>query len=161
MASACMIIQRSITTSCVCHGKRNFRKFLLYNKRGTKKFKEQQAIKPHPQIPIDRRGVRLTGYYLGEKWVEVPEMIPEIIVPSLEGFNLKPYVAYHISEVQQSEFTPKDLFDAVYSKKITDDFRNKKLAEDGSPLNPSDNEKLTAEEAKLLAGKTGCDLFGD
>lgn len=55
MASACMILQRGIATSCVCHGKRNFRKFLLYNKRGSRSFKEQQAKNPDPDIPIDSK----------------------------------------------------------------------------------------------------------
>lgn len=86
-------------------------------------------------------------------------MIPEIIVPSLKEFNLKPYVAYHEKEVTQSEFTPQDLFDAIYAPKVVDDFKNEKLAEDGTPLNPNDYEKLTAEEAKVLAGKTGCDIW--
>jgi hypothetical protein len=39
------------TTACVC-GKRNFRKFPLYNKRGSKLFKAQQFKKPDPNIPI-------------------------------------------------------------------------------------------------------------
>lgn len=161
MASASIIIRRGITTSCVCHGKRNFRKFLLYNKRGTRNFKAAQAIKPSPDVPIDHRGVRPIGYQVGDRFIKVPEMTPEIIVPSLEGFDLKPYVAYHKTEVQQSEFTPKDLFNAIYARKIVSDFKNEKLAEDGSPLDPSEHEKLTPEEAKLLAGKTGCDLFGN
>lgn len=109
---------------------------------------------------ISDRGVRPIGYELNGKFIEVPEMIPELVVPSLEGFTLKPYVAYHINEVQQSEFTTEDLFNCVYADKIVEDFNAKKLAEDGSPLEPSDNEKLTANEAKLLAGKTGSDLFG-
>jgi hypothetical protein len=33
-------------------------------------------------------GVRPVGYYLGETFVNVPEMIPELIVPDLEGFQV-------------------------------------------------------------------------
>lgn len=59
----------------------------------------------------------------------------------------------------QSKFTAQDLFDSVYSQKITEDFQSNKLDEFGNPLEPSENEKLTAEEAKILAKKTGTDIF--
>lgn len=55
MASACVIISRQISTSSVCHGKRNFRKFLVLNKRGSRAFKEEQAKNPNSDIPIDRK----------------------------------------------------------------------------------------------------------
>ena len=42
------------TTACAC-GKRNFRKFPIYNKRGTKAFKAKQAKNPHPDVPIHSR----------------------------------------------------------------------------------------------------------
>ena len=86
-------------------------------------------------------------------------MIPELIVPSLEGFDLKPYVTYQSENVVQEEFTPQDLFDAVYATKILEDFEKGKLTPDGQPLNPSENEKLTREEAKLQVSKTGADMF--
>lgn len=47
----------------------------------------------------------------------------------------------------------------VYAQKIVKDFKEGKLDESGKPLEPSDNEKLTAEEAKLKARQTGCDIF--
>lgn len=46
------IISRSISTTSVRNGKRNFKKFSLYNKRGTRIFKKQQAENPDPEIPI-------------------------------------------------------------------------------------------------------------
>ncbi|XP_029665533.1 39S ribosomal protein L41, mitochondrial [Formica exsecta] len=159
MASSCMILRRGIATSCICHGKRNFRKFLLYNKRGSRNFKEQQAKNPDPDIPIDKRGVKDTGYKVDGKFVHVPEMVPELIVPSLEGFTLKPYVSYRVENFTEPEFTAQDLFDAVYSNKIKEDFANNQLAENGEPLNPSDYEKLTQQQAKDNASKTGCDIF--
>lgn len=64
MASSCMILRRGIATSCICHGKRNFRKFLLYNKRGSRNFKEQQAKNPDPDIPIDSELLILICYYI-------------------------------------------------------------------------------------------------
>ncbi|XP_072754149.1 large ribosomal subunit protein mL41 [Anoplolepis gracilipes] len=161
MASSCMILRRGIATSCICHGKRNFRKFLLYNKRGSRNFKEQQAKKPDPDIPIDRRGVRHTGFRVNDRYVEVPEMIPELIVPSLEGFTLKPYVSYRVEEFTEPQLTAQDLFNAVYSKKIKEDFANNQLDENGEPLNPSEYEKLTPQQAKDNASKTGCDIFDE
>lgn len=86
-------------------------------------------------------------------------MIPELIVPSLEGFTLKPYVSYKVDHFIEPEFTPQELFDAVYAKKIEDDFASGQLDENGQPLNPSEYEKLTLQQAKDNAGKTGCDLF--
>lgn len=159
MASACMILRRGISTSCVCYGKRNFRKFLLYNKRGTRAFKEEQRTNPDCDIPIDRRGVKRTGYREGNKWIDVPEMIPELIVPSLAGFELKPYVSYKVEKFTQNEFTAKDLFNFVYAEKIKNDFKNGQLGPNGEPLNPSEYEKMTPQEAIDHAGKTGCDLF--
>lgn len=55
MASSCLILQRGISTSCVNYGKRNFRKFLLLNKRGSRDFKKKQATDPNPEYPIDSK----------------------------------------------------------------------------------------------------------
>jgi len=140
-------------------GKRNFRKFLLYNKRGTKIFKERQTTKERDPELFHDLGVRPVGYGAGDRFVKVPEMIPELIVPDLTGFKLKPYVSYRTPDVVQSEFTSKDLFDAVYSEKIVKDFKDGKLSEMGEPLEPSQEELLTPEEAYNQARKTGTDIF--
>lgn len=153
------IIKRSISTSSQLNGKRNFRKFLLYNKRGPRAFKKEQITNPHPAVPIDKRGVRETGYMFQGIFNEVPEKIPELIVPDLTTTKLKPYVSYKTPDVIQSEFTSEDLFNAVYSKKIIEDFKNGKLKEDGSPVEPSENESLDAETAWIRARKTGSDIF--
>lgn len=50
-----MILRRGIATSCVRNGKRNFRKFDLHGKRGSRNFKEQQQKNPDPDIPIDSK----------------------------------------------------------------------------------------------------------
>lgn len=50
MASACLIISRGISTSCANYGKRNFRKFPLYGKRGSRLHKEREAG-PNPVLP--------------------------------------------------------------------------------------------------------------
>ncbi|CAH0400798.1 unnamed protein product [Chilo suppressalis] len=150
--------KRSISVSAPREGKRNFRKFVIPNKRGTRLQKQRQASSD-PELPIDKRGVRDTGYVLDGRFVQVPEMIPELIVPDLKDCDLKPYVSYKAADVVQSEFTPQQLFDAVYSKKIVTDFKQGKLDEDGSPLEPSDEENLQPKEAVARARRTGSDIF--
>lgn len=73
--------------------------------------------------------------------------------------QLKPYVSYRTPDVVQSEFTSRDLFDAVYSEKIVKDFKDGKLSETGEPLEPTQEEVLTPEEAYNRARKTGTDIF--
>ena len=34
-------------------------------------------------------------------WEHIPEMVPELVVPDLEGFQLKPYVSYRTKEIYQ------------------------------------------------------------
>lgn len=154
--------RRCISTTTSLAGKKNFRKFYLPNQRGTRSFRERQKTNPNPYIPIETYGVRRTT--MADEFgnvVDVPEMIPEFIVPDLKDFPLKPYVSYRATPFTQGEFTPEDLFGAVYSQKIVDDWNKKQLNEDGSPKNPSEDELLSAEEACLQARKTGSDIFGD
>lgn len=153
------ISKRNISLTAPCKGKRNFNKFMIINKRGSRLHKKQQATSLNPELEIDKRGVRDTGYMLDGRFVKVPEMIPEIIVPDLKDCDLKPYVSYKAANVVQSEFTPQQLFDAVYGRKIVKDFKAGKLDEDGQPLEPSDEEKLQPEEAVKRAKKTGSDIF--
>merc|ERR1712002_1069731 len=119
---------RTISTTVTSFGKRNFRKFMVYGKRGTKQFKEQLKKDPHSEFrKLFNRGARPVGSYVGKKFEIIPEMIPEIVVPNLEDFKLKPYVSYRVPGVIQGEFGPQDLFHAVYSKKIAEDFKAGKL----------------------------------
>lgn len=91
--------------------------------------------------------------------MEVPEKVPELIVPNLTGCKFKPYVTYKMTEVVQSQFTSEDLFNAIYAQKIMDDYKNGKINDDGSSKEPSYEEKLTPEEAYNKARKTGSDIF--
>ncbi|XP_063993508.1 large ribosomal subunit protein mL41 [Diachasmimorpha longicaudata] len=159
MSSIFPILRRGISTTAVVSGKRNLRKFTLYNKRGTREFKERQRHNPDPDIPIFHRGTRTTGIKVGEKFVLIPEMVPELIVPNLEGCDLKPYVSYQSTRVVQSAFKPRDLFNAIYADKIKKDFEAKKLDDNGNSLEPSNFESLLPHEAQALAGKTGSDIF--
>ncbi|OAD59002.1 39S ribosomal protein L41, mitochondrial [Eufriesea mexicana] len=159
MASTFTVITRQISTSSTCYGKRNFRTIQLYNKRGSRAFKKERATDPNCDIPIDRRGVKPTGHYVNNKWVNIPEMIPELVVPSLKDFHLKPYVSYRATGITKREYTAKDLFNLVYANKIRQDFKKGQLDENGESLNPSEYEKMTAEEARIKAEMTGSDKF--
>ncbi|KAL0871033.1 hypothetical protein ABMA27_004842 [Loxostege sticticalis] len=152
------ISKRTISLSAPLEGKRNFRKFPIPNKRGSRLHKKQQAG-PNPELEVDRRGVRDTGYMLNGRFVKVPEMIPELIVPDLTNCELKPYVSYKAADVIQSEFTAQQLFDAVYSKKIVTDYKEGKLDQEGNPLEPSKEENLQPDEAVAAARRTGSDLL--
>lgn len=154
--------RRCISTTASLANKKNFTKFYLPNQRGTRAWREKQKTNPDPRYPMETYGVRNTTIIdeFGKK-VECAEKIPEFIVPDLKDFELKPYVSYRATPFTQSEFTPEDLFNAVYSQKIVDDWNKKQLNEDGSSKNPSEDELLTAEEAKIRARKTGSDIFGE
>lgn len=155
-----LIAKRTISTSAALAGKRNFRKFQFPNKRGTRAFKEKQRTDPHPEIPIDKRGVRDTGFIDNKgRYLEVPERIPEMIVPDLTGFQLKAYVSYRAPRITQSEFTAEDLFNSVYAQKIVDDWNKKQLNEDGTSKNPSKEESMDSYRAWQEARKTGSDIF--
>lgn len=134
-------------------------KFLFrYNKRGTRQFKEERHVN-NPEMPIDKRGVRDTGFYVQGVYKEVPQMIPQLVVPDLTDCKFKPYVTFKSPEVIQDEFTSQDLFNAIYARKVIDDFKNDKLNEDGSSREPSVDEQLTPDEAHFRARKTGSDIF--
>lgn len=157
------LARRCISTTSVVAGKRNFRKFYIPSEvRGTRSFREKQKTNPDPRIPLETYGVRKTTITdENGDVVEIPEMIPELIVPDLKDFELKPYVSYRSADFQQSEFTAEDLFNAVYSSKIVEDWNKKQLNENGSPKSPSQDELLEPEEAFLRARKTGSDVFGE
>lgn len=100
----------------------------------------------------DTMGIRWPGYWFKRKFVYVKEMEPELVVPDLEGFQLKPYVSYRTEEVDVPAMTAKDLFDAVYAEKITQQFKENGIDEFEVPQESIDN-------ARLSALQTGSDLF--
>ena len=59
--------------------------------------------------------------------------------------------------MDKPEFTAQDLFHAVFTEKIMQDFKDGKLNEDGSPKEGSEEELMSPEEAKLRVQQTGSD----
>lgn len=102
----------------------------------------------------DTMGIRWPGYWFKRKFVYVEEMEPELIVPDLDGFDLKPYVSYKTPDVDAKPLTAKKLFNLVYAGEIINDFKQNNVEE----------YKVTQEEideARLRAMQTGADLFED
>ncbi|XP_029915243.1 large ribosomal subunit protein mL41 [Myripristis murdjan] len=69
------------------------------------------------------REARLTGLRLSSrKFVSIRAMIPEFVVPNLEGFKLKPYVSYRTPRGTEPPLTAESLFNTVAAPQIQKDF---------------------------------------
>lgn len=69
------------------------------------------------------RGSRPTGLSVSSgKFVAVRSMIPELVVPDLEGFKLKAYVSYRCPKGNAAPLTPQSLFGEVVAPHIKKDF---------------------------------------
>merc|ERR1711874_428859 len=91
-------------------------------------------------------GTRSTGIRHQADW--------ELVIPDLTDCKLKPYVSYRTKALQLDPYTAEDLFDAVYKRKIVDDFESGKIdAETGNYKEPQ-TEELNAEEAWIKARQT-------
>ncbi|NWI69984.1 RM41 protein, partial [Todus mexicanus] len=67
-----------------------------------------------------RPGLRTAG----GKFVLVPEMVPEFVVPDLRGFKLRPYVSYRAPEGAEQPLTAKQLFSEVVAPRIEKDVKD-------------------------------------
>lgn len=63
-------------------------------------------------------GLRLSS----SKFVTVKAMIPEFVVPNLEGFKLKPYVSYRTPAGTEPPVTAESIFAEVVAPQIKRDF---------------------------------------
>lgn len=95
---------------------------------------------------------RYPGYWINQKFHYVKEMEPELIVPDLTDFKLKPYVSYRTKDIEQTELTAKALFNMTYA----DDIYKKYLNREEIKIEASDDDIL---KAKIRAQQTGADLF--
>ncbi|NXT26253.1 RM41 protein, partial [Syrrhaptes paradoxus] len=70
------------------------------------------------------RGAKKLGVLTSSrKFLLVREMVPEFIVPNLEGFKLKPYVSYRAPEGSEPPMTAKQLFTEVVAPRIEKDVK--------------------------------------
>ncbi|XP_061836459.1 large ribosomal subunit protein mL41 [Nerophis lumbriciformis] len=69
------------------------------------------------------RGSRPSGVNLpSRKFVSIRAMIPDLVVPQLEGFPLKAYVSYRCPPGSESALTPQSLFADVAAPQIQRDW---------------------------------------
>ena len=137
---------------------------VLHNKRHLREHKKllmTRFEKPNgfPGMRVHKYGTRGIGIRHHGRWEVIPEKIPQLVVPDLSECYLKPYVSYKTKDIYQEELNAKDLFNAIYGPKIFKDYKEGKLDEAGNPAEPSENEKLTPEVAKMKARRTGADIF--
>lgn len=97
--------------------------------------------------------IKWPGYWFGKRFVHIPEMEAQLIVPDLTGFELKPYVSYKAPDVPSEEFTAKELFEATYAEEIIDKFQK------GEKVEPIEFDENDALEKKHAVEKCGADLF--
>lgn len=77
------------------------------------------------------RGARPTGLRLSSrKFLPIRAMIPEFVVPNLEGFNLKPYVSYRSPRGTLPPVTPQSVFAEVVAPQIKKDFEEGTFSKD-------------------------------
>ncbi|XP_077377024.1 large ribosomal subunit protein mL41 [Festucalex cinctus] len=69
------------------------------------------------------RGARPAGIKISSrKFLSVKEMIPEFVVPNLNGFKLKPYVSYRCPRGTEPPVTAESLFAEAVAPQIEKDF---------------------------------------
>ncbi|XP_058492804.1 large ribosomal subunit protein mL41 [Solea solea] len=68
------------------------------------------------------RGARPAGLRLSSrKFLTIRAMVPEFVVPSLDGFALKPYVSYQAPRGTEPPLTAQSLFAEVVAPQIRKD----------------------------------------
>lgn len=78
-----------------------------------------------PRTFYKGRGAKGTGVHGRDgKFVLVKEMVPELVVPELTGFRLKPYVNYRVPAGTDQPLTAKQLFREAVAPAIEKDFRD-------------------------------------
>lgn len=77
-----------------------------------------------PRTFYKSRGAKGTGYLSrGGKFVLVKEQVPELVVPDLAGFKLKPYVNYRAPAGTDTPLTAERLFREAVAPAIEKDLR--------------------------------------
>lgn len=71
------------------------------------------------------RGARPTGLRLSSrKFLTIRTMVPELVVPSLEEFKLKPYVSYRCPRGTEPPVTAHRLFTEVVASRVAADLES-------------------------------------
>ncbi|CAF0984077.1 unnamed protein product [Brachionus calyciflorus] len=77
------------------------------------------------------RGVQMPGYMdpKTKKFIFVEDMVPEIVVPDISGFELKPYVSFNVKETKNQVFDAKQLYKQTLEKEILEKIKNSTVKE--------------------------------
>lgn len=82
----------------------------------------EMTSKRGPRTFYKSRGAMPAGILTSSrKFIPVREMIPEFVVPNLEGFNLKPYVSYKTPAGTEQPVTAESLFAQVVAPQVERD----------------------------------------
>lgn len=143
-------------------GQKNFEGFPLINQTGIfdykhtpKPLREKEFDYP---LSEDLVGQRYPGFWIKGKFHYVKEMEPELIVPDLIDFPLKPYVSYRAEEVEHPELTAKTLFNLTYADDVYKRFMAGENLDQEADV-PMEEQIIQAEAARNAAEKTGSDKF--
>ncbi|XP_059138463.1 large ribosomal subunit protein mL41-like [Physella acuta] len=144
-----LLLKRNISTStCLCGAKTR------------KPWDERFPVRKEDVSPDKRGGSRKmaqvlpenivapTGVYhrVTKKYIHVPEMVPEFVVPDLTGFELKPYVSYKAKEITQLPLSPQDIFNTVYAEEIKSSFEKGELKIDDNNIVLADGKKISIDQ---------------
>ncbi|KAK2506500.1 hypothetical protein MC885_019342 [Smutsia gigantea] len=78
-----------------------------------------------PRTFYKSRGAKGTGVRAHDgTFVLVKEMVPELVVPELAGFRLKPYVNYRAPAGADTPLTARQLFQEAAAPAVAKDFKN-------------------------------------
>nr|XP_054759979.1 39S ribosomal protein L41, mitochondrial-like [Lytechinus pictus] len=110
--------------------------------RGANRHKEMTSKRGNKNFHPNTSRIQPTGYGVRTTWRNVKEMIPEIVVPSLDDFPLKAYVSYKCPDTQQDPIAPRDIFDKCVAPKVLEDLESGRY----------DSEKLLSSPA--IEGKS-------
>ncbi|CAG2100501.1 unnamed protein product [Medioppia subpectinata] len=147
---------KALHTSCCLSGKRNFRKFPIPNQRTQFEHNKLPArlMNREYDYPVSRDTlhVKYPGFWFRKEFVYVKEMEPQLVVPDLKDFPLKPYVSYRCPDITQTEFTARDLFNATLADAIIEKFKSGQHID----VNVTDE---AVNEARNRAKQTGADMF--
>lgn len=95
-----------------------------------------------PNTFYKSRGARPAGVLTSSrKFIPVQEMIPEFVVPNLEGFKLKAYVSYKTPPGTEQPMTAESLFNQTVAPHIQRDF-------EANEFDPQQLEKYGLEKTQ-------------
>ncbi|XP_030062075.1 large ribosomal subunit protein mL41 isoform X2 [Microcaecilia unicolor] len=77
-----------------------------------------------PRAAPKWKGPNLTGFHTpSAKFIKVKEMVPEFVVPDLNGFHLKPYVSYRAPDGTEEPQSAEKIFMEVVAPLMEKDIK--------------------------------------